>query len=506
MIFPEPDDAYSRELSRQTRPPNWRNPDPKERYHLVVLGGGPAGLVCAAGAAALGARVALVERHRLGGDCLHFGCVPSKALIRCGRAMADVREAGELGIKLPGAPEADFAKVMERMRRLRSELGNADRAERFEKLGIDVFFGEGSFSDRDTISVDGASLQFMRAIVATGARAADPAIRGLKTGDYYTNETIFNLTARPQRVLVVGSGPIGCELAQVFARLGSEVHVVTRSARVLSRDEPDAAAIVAERLQRDGVAFHFDARIIDGSANHLHFEENGRPRRVEGDVILIAAGRAANVESLNLSVAGIECRANGIRVDDRLRTTNTKVFAVGDVCGKQQYTHAADAMARLALRNALFFGRGRWSRAVVPRCTYTDPELAAVGLTARAAAERGIAIDTIAIRMSEIDRAVLDGQTDGIAIVHVRRGTDRIVGANLAASHAGELIGEMVQAITSGTGLRKLAGVVRPYPTQSEIWKKVADAYQRTRLTPRAAKFLRGVLWLRDRVARITGS
>jgi pyruvate/2-oxoglutarate dehydrogenase complex dihydrolipoamide dehydrogenase (E3) component len=498
MISAEPNDAFNRDLAAMTRPPNWANPTPKERYHLVVLGGGPAGLVCAAGAAGLGAKVALVERYRLGGDCLHFGCVPSKALLRCARAAADVRRASEFGI-VAGEPRVDFGAVMERMRRLRSSLADADSAERFKNLGVDVFFGDGSFAGPETIAVAGAKLRFLRAVIATGARPADPGLPGLSPDNYFTNETIFNLTQLPARLLVLGAGPIGCELAQAFARLGSEVHLINRSPRILAREDPAAAEVVRRALERDRVILHLGVRLIDGGHNFLRFEENGQPVRLDADTLLVAVGRRANVENLNLAAAGIETTERGIRVDDRLRTTNRRVSAAGDVCSSYQYTHAADTMARLVLRNALYFGRRRVSAQVIPHCTYTDPEIASVGLTGREEARQSdIAIDTIYVPLAEVDRAVLDGETNGIAMVHLRAGTDRLVGATIVAAHAGDLVGELVQAMALNIRLGALAGVVRPYPTQSEVWKKVADAYQRSRLTPRTSWFLRKVLKLRE--------
>jgi pyruvate/2-oxoglutarate dehydrogenase complex dihydrolipoamide dehydrogenase (E3) component len=500
MILAEPDDAFRRELTETTRPPQWANPTPKERYHVVVLGGGPAGLVCAAGAAGLGAKVALVERYRLGGDCLHFGCVPSKAILRCARAVADVRRAKEFGV-IASEPQVDFAKVMERMRRLRSSLAHADSAERFANVGVDVFFGDGSFLDRETIIVGGAKLRFMRAVIATGARPADPGLPWLTPDDYFTNETIFNLTTLPRRLLVLGAGPIGCELAQAFARFGSEVHLINRSPGVLARDELEASDIVRRQLERDGLKLHLGMRLLDGGRGFLRFEGNGQCARLEGDALLVAVGRRANVESLNLGAAGIEVTDRGVKVDDRLRTTNPRVFAAGDVCSRYQYTHAADAMARLVLRNALFFGRRRMSSLVIPHCTYTDPEVASVGLTAREAQERGIALSTIRVPLGNVDRAVLDGETDGFAMVHMRAGSDHIVGATIVAAHAGDLIGEMVQAMTRGVGLGSLAELVRPYPTQAEVWKKIADAYQRSRLSSRTAWVLRRVIRLREHIS-----
>lgn len=498
MIPPEPQDRHAEELSRWTRPPDWRNPTPAKRYNLVVVGAGPAGLVCAAGAARLGARVALVEKYRLGGDCLHFGCVPSKAFIRSARFVAEAKAASELGVANHSKKDIDFSAVMERLRRLRADVAKVDAAKRFADMGIDVFFGAARFVGPETVAVGDSELHFARAVIATGARPADPGLPGLERDKYFTNETIFNLTERPKRLIVIGAGAVGCELAQAFARLGSEVQLVNRSPRILSREDPDAAEIVLQQLHRDGIGLHLGVQLLTGHAQGVRFEQHGKTMSLDADAILIATGRRPNVENLNLQAANVANTENGIMVDDFLRTTNARIFAAGDVCAKQQYTHAADAMARIVLRNALFFGRARWSNVVVPHCTYTDPELASVGMTASQAAERRIPIQTFQISFDEVDRAVVDSEREGFCQVHVRRGTDRIVGATVVGKHAGETIGELVLAMAKRVGLGSLAAVVRAYPTRSNVISKVADAYQRTRLTPFRQRLLTAFLqWRR---------
>jgi pyruvate/2-oxoglutarate dehydrogenase complex dihydrolipoamide dehydrogenase (E3) component len=486
------------QLAAYTRPADWANPVPAGRYNLVVLGAGPAGLVCAAGAAGLGAKVALVEKHRLGGDCLHTGCVPSKALLRCARAAADARRAGEFGVRIGGGVGVDFPAVMDRMRRLRVGLAKADAAERFRALGADVFFGEPRFTRPDAVAVGGQTLRFARAVIATGSRPAVPDLPGLSAGDYLTNETVFDLTVLPRRLLVLGGGPVGSELAQAFARFGSEVHLIQRGPHLLPRDEPEATAVVRHHLERDGVRLQLGANAVRharaGSERVLTVERGGQAAEVGGDALLVATGRRPNIEGLALEAAGIVADSTGVRVDDFFRTANPRVYAAGDVCSSYKFTHAADAMARTVLRNALFFGHGRSSRLVIPHCTYTDPEVASVGLTAKQTAEHGVAIDSFRVPFSEVDRAVLDGEDDGFALVHVRKGTDRIVGATVVAAHAGDLIGEVVLAMTAGIGLGRLASAVRPYPTQSEVFKRLSDAYGRTRLTPVRAAVLRWLL------------
>jgi len=476
-------DAADASLLEHVHPPTWVNPISSGRYNLVVIGGGTAGLVSAVGAAALGARVALIERHWLGGDCLNVGCVPSKAVIRAARAAHDARTATGFGIRVD-AVEVDFAAAMARMRRLRAGIAPHDSAARLAGLGIDVFLGAARFVDREIIEVGGQRLQFARAVIATGARAAVPTVPGLAEAGYLTNETVFTLTTRPGRLVVIGGGPIGCELAQAFRRLGSEVVVVDRCEHLLSRDDPDAGAIVRERLVAEGVDLVLGAAILRVDHDRTLIVDRGRgEERVCTDQILVATGRTPNVAELGLDAAGIVATAHGIDVDDHLRTANRRVFAAGDVASRFQFTHAADAMARIVLQNALFFGRKRVSALTIPWCTYTDPEVAHVGMSAADAAKRDD-LTTLTVPLAEVDRAVLDGETDGFARVYADR-KGRILGATLVSRHAGETIGELALAMTHGLRLGALASTIHPYPTQAEAVRKLGDAYQRTRLTPR---------------------
>lgn len=494
----EPWDAPNRALAALVHPPDWVNPAPAGRYNLVVIGAGTAGLVAAAGAAGLGARVALVERHLLGGDCLNYGCVPSKALLRSARAAADARRAAEFGLAGP-APAADFPRVMERLRRLRAAIAPHDSAARFRELGVDVFLGEARFADAETVEVAGARLRFARAVIATGARARVPDIPGLAAAQPLTNETVFNLTELPARLAVVGGGPVGCELAQAFQRLGAQVTLLHNKGHVLDREDADAAAVVQAALVRDGVAFVPDARIgrvtVEAGGKTLHYTCPAGPGRVSVDALLVAAGRAPNVAGLNLEGAGVafDPRA-GVRVDDFLRTTNPRIYACGDVCLRWKFTHAADCAARLVIQNALFalgpFGRRRFGSLLVPWATYTDPELAHVGLSAREAAARGVALDTYTVPFSAVDRAVTDGETEGFARVHTARGGDRILGATIVGREAGELISEITLAMNAGVGLRRIAATIHPYPTRAEALRKLGDQCNRTRLTPRAKALL----------------
>ena len=484
----EPLDEFNLRLLENVHPPEWVNPAPKPRYHLVVIGAGTGGLVGAAAAAGLGAKVALVERHLMGGDCLNVGCVPSKGIIRAARAW---REAARAHAEF-GGPMAEGAgacpAVMARMRRLRAGISRIDGAPRFRDLGVDVFLGAGRFAGPDTVEVDGTLLRFRRAIIATGGRPAVPPIPGLADTGYLTNETVFGLTELPRRFAVIGGGPIGCELAQAFARLGSTVTLVERGPRLLARDDPDAAAIVERAMADDGVAILRNAAVRraerDGSTGALVVERDGIEARVEADAILVAAGRAPNVEGLGLEAAGVGYGQGGVVVDDRLCTSNPRVFAVGDVSSRLRFTHNSDAQARIAIQNALFFGRARASRLVMPWCTYTSPEVAHVGLHEMDARDGGHDVQTLTLPLAEVDRAVLDGESAGFFRVHLKRGTDRILGATLVAEHAGEMIGEIGVAIVNGVGLAGIGRAIHPYPTQAEVFRKAADAWRRGRLTP----------------------
>jgi pyruvate/2-oxoglutarate dehydrogenase complex dihydrolipoamide dehydrogenase (E3) component len=498
-----PADEHDARLLANVHPANWVNPEPVARYNLVVIGAGTAGLVAAAGAAGLGARVALVERHLMGGDCLNFGCVPSKALISAARMCGAIDRASGKGIASDAPAGVEFSAAMQRMRRLRAELSANDSAARFKSLGVDVFFGEGRFVGRDAAEVGGKRLNFSRALVATGARPTAPPIPGLAEAGFFTNETVFSLTELPRRLAVIGAGPIGCELAQAFRRFGGEVWLLEALAQILPREDRDAAAIVERAIVDDGVELLTGCNVasvgLSATGRRVRFEHRGAPREIEVDEILVTAGRAPNVEGIGLEAAGVEYdRKSGVRIDDYLQTSNPHIFAAGDVCSALQFTHLSDAHARIVIRNALFFGRDRASRLTVPWCIYTDPQIAHVGLSEAEAATRGVAIRTFAQAMSGVDRAVLDGETAGVAKVHVREGSDQIVGATIVAAHAGEMISELTLAISARIGLGRISGVIHPYPTQAEAIKKIADAYNRTRLTPSRKRLLTRLLaWRR---------
>ncbi len=506
LVQLRPRDVYNQALAANVHPTGWKNPVSRKPYHLVVIGAGTAGLVTAAGAAGLGARVALVERDLMGGDCLTVGCVPSKGVIRAARVAATVRDAGAFGVHLSGPPTMDFAKAMERMRRLRSEISPNDSAERFSELGVDVYFGQGIFVDDRTLAVEGdggsRELRFRKAVIATGARAAAPPISGLDTVEYLTNESLFSLTELPKRLAVVGTGPIGAEMAQSFARFGSQVFLFGRGGRLLPRDDADAAEIVTRQFERDGVNLMFHSQEMqlipaEGGGVRVSVKRHGESEHITVDKLLIAVGRAPNVAGLNLEAANVKYDSQSVTVNDYLQTTNPRIYAAGDICSPYKFTHVADFQARIVIQNALFavgpFGRRRASRLLIPWATYTSPELAHVGRSERDAAAEGMEIDTYVQHLSDVDRAILEGQDDGFVKVHTKRGSDQIVGATIVAENAGDLISEITVAMQGGLGLSKIGATIHPYPTQAEAIRKLGDQFNRTKLTSNSKRIL-GVL------------
>jgi len=495
-----PDDEYNRTLVNNVHPPTWINPEPGGRYNLVVIGAGTAGLVTAIIAASIGAKVALVEKHLMGGDCLNVGCVPSKGIVRASRAWAEMRRADEFGVHIPSGVKYDFAAAMARMRKLRARISYTDSAHRYRQLGVDVFIGEGRFAGPDTIEVGGKTLTFKKAAICTGARAAAPPIPGLQETGYLTNETLFTLTELPPRMAVIGAGPIGCEMAQAFARFQSHVVVFEREPHILPREDRDAAAIVQEQMRRDGVSFVLNSKVTRverrGADKVILYDMNGVTNQMIVDEILVGVGRAPNVERLQLEKAGVDYDTKaGVKVDTRLRTTNPQVYAAGDICFSFQFTHMADAMAQIVIQNALFphpFGLAyaHTDSLIIPWATYTEPEVAHVGMYEEDAKRKGIEVETYTYKLDEVDRAILDGEEEGFVRIHVKKGTDRIVGATIVAAHAGDLISELTVLMKAGAGLKTLTGTIHPYPTQAEAMKKAANLWRKAHFTERTKKVL----------------
>ena len=506
-----PNDEHNRTLVDNVRPSSWVDPEPTGRYNIAVVGAGTAGLITAVIAASLGAKVALIEKHLMGGDCLNVGCVPSKGIIRAARAWADLRNAEEFGLHIPPGVKYDFGAVMARMRKLRAQISHNDSVHRYTKLGVDVYIGSGRFTGAGTIQVEGSAgnrtLTFAKAAVCTGARASVPSTPGLKEAGYLTNETVFSLTELPPRIGGIGAGPIGCELAQSFARFGSQIYLIETEHGILPKEDRNAAEIVEQRMLRDGVKLLCCAKDLKvnkmDSGKRLTVDSHGQQYDVTVDEILVGVGRTPNVEGIGLEAVGVEYDKNGVKVNERLQTTNPRIFAAGDICSCYKFTHAADAMAQIVIQNVLFphplgLGYASVESLIMPWCTFTEPEVAHVGMYEKEAQEKGIEVETYTYKLDEVDRAILDGQDEGFARIHVQKGTDRIVGATIVAAHAGDMIGEFSVAMKAGAGAKTIAGTIHPYPTQAEVNKKVVNLWRKAHFTQGTKSLLMKLFaWMR---------
>jgi pyruvate/2-oxoglutarate dehydrogenase complex dihydrolipoamide dehydrogenase (E3) component len=469
-------------------------------YNVVVIGAGTAGLVTAAGTAGLGGRVALIERNLMGGDCLNFGCVPSKALISSARLIQQIRDAEKWGLSRQ-SPQFVFENIFERMRARRAKIAPNDSQKRFESLGVDVFRGEARFVSPHKVEVNGQTLRAKNFVIATGSRATIPKIEGIDTAPYFTNETIFDeLKGKPESMIVLGGGPIGCELAQTFRRLGVEVTIIQRGDQLLPREDEDVAEFLERRLINEGVRIikNADARsVATSNAGKVALEfldrHSGRiaERTFFADALLVAVGRTPNFRRLDLKSAGIHVNESGVRVNDYLQTSQRHIYAAGDVIGPFLFTHMADAQARVVVRNILVplqFLRQKMDYSVVPWCTYTDPEVARVGLSEKEAKQKNVDFDLFAVPLEDVDRAVVESEDAGFAKVLTAKGSDKILGATIVAPHSGELLHEFVLAMKSGIGLGTIASTIHAYPTFAELARKAGEKYNKTRLTPRAKK------------------
>ncbi len=480
-------------------------------YNVVVIGAGTAGLVTAAGTAGLGGRVALIERNLMGGDCLNFGCVPSKALISSARLIQQIRESEKWGLDRQ-SPQFVFEKVFDRMRARRAKIAPNDSQERFESLGVDVFWGEARFVSPREIEVNGKKLRAKNFVIATGSRAMIPEIEGIDTVPYFTNETIFDeLKGKPESMIVLGGGPIGCELAQTFRRFGVKVTILQRGDQLLPREDRDVAEFLERRLINEGVRIikKADARSVatsDVGKVALEFldRQSGRiaERTFFTDALLIAIGRTSNFRRLDLKSAGVNVNASGVCVNDYLQTSQRHIYAAGDVIGPFLFTHTADAHARVIVRNILVpfqFLRQKMDYSVVPWCTYTDPEVAHVGLAEKEAKQKNVDYDLFVVPLKDLDRAVVESEDVGFVKVLTARGSDKILGATMVGPHAGDLLHEFVLAMKAGVGLGTVASTIHAYPTFAELARKTGDKYNKTRLTPRAKKIF---TWLYERARK----
>ncbi|WP_426690644.1 mercuric reductase [Rhodanobacter ginsengiterrae] len=485
-----PVDAHERKRLEAVRPDAWNNPEPRGPYQLLIIGAGPAGLAAASEAAALGVSVALIERHEIGGTCFNTGCVPSKALLRTAAVYAEMRDAARYGAQVPADIQVDFAAAMTRLRRIRSHLTNTTSVRLLAASGVDVFFGNAKFEGADRLSVNGQPLQFEKALIATGARPDIPDIPGLRKAGFLTNTTIFELEELPARLLVIGGGPLGCELAQAFQRLGAKVTIVQNRPLFLEHEERDAAQTLSDAFARDGLEVRLNTTAsevrVDGDEKVVDLVSDDYHSTIRVDAILTGVGRRPNVQGLALEKAGVAYdETTGIQVDDQLRTANPRIYAAGDVCLEARYTDTAEESARIVVRNALLGGREQLSKLVIPWCTYTDPEIAHVGLYVREANAQGVPVKTFTVPMHQVDRAITDSEQGGFVKIHVRDGTDRILGATIVARDAGDMISQVTLAMVAGVGMRTLAKVIHAYPTKTSAIRLAAQAYNQTRVSAR---------------------
>lgn len=472
----------------------------RPEYDIVVIGGGSGGLTVAAGGAQLGAKVALVERDRLGGDCLWHGCVPSKTLLKSARVAFAMRNAQRWALT-PFDPRPDLAPVMERVASVIKDIEPDDSPERFRALGVDVIFGAGRFVARDAFEVNSRRLTARAFVIATGSRPTVPRLPGIESTPYLTNETVFDLREPVPSVIVIGAGPVGCELAQAFRRLGSEVEVVDAAHQILPREDPDLAAVVMHQLTAEGVRHHLGASILafDGRTGDVRVTvrtADGTPKVLAGSHLLLAAGRTANTEHLGLDAAEVKVDNGRIILVEGLRTTNPAVYVVGDVAGGHQFTHVAEHHAGIVLRRALFGMFWVEPSTIVPWCTFTDPELARVGSSETEAKTSGAAYRVYRFPFDDVDRARADGERAGFAkILTSSRG--KLLGAAIVGPHAGELIAEYALALSKGLRASDISAAIHVYPTLAQINRRVADQRLREGLTPASKRWIQRIFRLR---------
>ena len=471
----------------------------KGKYNVVVIGGGTAGLVTSAGTVGLGGRAALIEANKMGGDCLNFGCVPSKALISSTKLIQRIRNATHLGLA-EQHPAFTFEDVFARMRERRAKIEPHDSVERFEGLGVDVFQGRAKFVSPHVVEIDdGTRLEAKNFVIATGTKALVLPIPGLDEVPYYTNETIFDkMPEAPSSIMILGGGPIGCEFAQVMRRLGVNVTLVELLPRLLPRDDTDASELIRKRFLEEGIDVRTGTKATrfakSGTGVVATLEGPDGEQQVEAGALLVATGRAPNVNNLGLEEAGVEFDRRGVRVDATLTTSQPHIFACGDIAGPYQFTHSADYQARLVVRNILIpWFKAKADYTWVPWVSYTDPEVAQCGLSEDQAKEKNIPHDVYRYDWDDLDRAITDSETTGFIKVVTESGKDKILGASVVGVHAGEVMHEVLVAAKHGIGLSKLSATIHAYPTLSSSVQRVADSFQKTRLTPTAASIFK---WL----------
>lgn len=477
-------DEFSRKFQKDLFPSDWKNPKPIAKYDLLVVGGGPGGMTAATVARGLNAQVALVEKDHLGGECLNFGCIPSKALLRSSRLAAEIRRAADFGFEIPKNWEVDFGAIMRRVHRLQAKISPHDSADHFKKLDIDVFLGAGRFIGPNQMDVGGQTITFKKAIIATGTQPVPLKISGLNESDYLTNQTIFQLSTLPPRIAVIGGGPIGCELSQAFLRFGSQVTFITHGLNLLPKDDLIATERLQNVLEKEGMQILAQSQVQRvekrGKEKILYLDQHSKGIVV--DEILVAIGRLPAIEGLNLEQAGVSYDDHkGISTNEFLQTTNPDIYAAGDVASKYKFTHISQELSTMAVENALKGSKERNSSLIIPWCTFTDPEVAHIGLNQQEAKEKGIPTEVVMVEMADIDRAIVDEETTGFMKLVVKENTDQIIGADIMASHAGDMIAEVSVAMACEEGLMALAKAIHPFPTQAQIIRVAAKTLLKRR-------------------------
>lgn len=458
----------------------------KFMYDSAVIGGGAAGLTAAGISANFGAKTIMIERNRLGGDCTWIGCVPSKTLIKTASILHSAREAENFGLKLD-LGSVDTKEAMKHVDRVRREIyEDADKPEIFEEMGIDVEFGEASFVDEHTLNIAGKddeerTVTSRYFFICTGGRASVPPIKGIENVNYLTNESLFEIDDLPSKLIIIGAGPIGTEMAQSFQRLGTEVHVLDMASRILMNDNPELSEMLMDQLKSEGIKYYMNVSVDElmnaGSGIKVNYSFREKTFSIESDAILIATGRTPNIESLNLDAAGIKFTKKGISVNDKCRTNQRHIYAVGDVTGEYQFTHMCEHMAKVATSNALIKVPMKIDRKHVPWVTYTDPELGHIGATEKQLRDKGESFEVYRFPFSKIDRAVTEGNSTGLIKVYAKKWSGKILGASILGAHAGEMISQYALAMKNGISLREFADTIHPYPSYGLGARRAADQW-----------------------------
>lgn len=475
---------FQNNFKRNTFPPDWINPKAEEKYDLLVVGGGPGGMTAAAFARSFNVRVALVEKEHLGGECLNYGCIPSKAMFRSSKLAQKIRHASEYGIEVQKNWKVDFGAVMRRVHEIQTILSPTDSPNRFKDLGIDVFLGAGHFTGSNQLEVGNQTLKFKKAIIATGTQPIYLNVPGLEPSDYLTNQTIFSLTSLPERLAVMGAGPISCELAQAFLHFGSKVTLITNGPNLLPRDDTLATLRLKAVFEKEGMKVLTNTNLLraEKKKGEKILYVDTQKETIVVDEILLGIGRKPAVEGLALEKAGVTYdQKNGISTNEYLQTSNSDIYAGGDVTSPYKFTHISMELCKMAVFNALNGNHEKSSSLIVPWCTFTTPEIARIGLNEESAKEKGIAIESVVIELKNIDRAVVDGETVGFAKLLVKENQDQIVGAIIMAENAGDMLSELSAAMQGEKSLIALAKAIHPFPTQSQVLRAAADALMKKR-------------------------